>query len=99
MDLEQTVKDLQTQNAQFQQMIMALTKGQEEQKTLLVKENKKPKKPIGLVNLGRRIIGPMRRAFELVTSSKEGDNQEEGTREEDSSPKEFDDEYDYDEEQ
>ena len=52
MALEQTVKDLQTQNAQFQQMIMALAKGQEELKALIVKEKtKKPKKPAGMVNL------------------------------------------------
>ena len=87
MALEQEVKDLQTQNAQFQQMIMALTKGQEELKSLLIKEMKKPKKPTGLVNLGRRIKGPVRRAYELITSSKEGNNQEEETWEEDSNPK------------
>ena len=39
MVVEQTVKDLHTQNAQFQQMIMALAKGQEELKSLIVKEN------------------------------------------------------------
>ena len=30
MDMEQTVKDLQAQNAQFQQMLMAVGKGQED---------------------------------------------------------------------
>ena len=100
MTLEQTVKDIQTQNAQFQQMIMALAKGKEELKALIVKEKtKKPKKPIGVVNLGRRIRGPVRRASKLVTSSKEGDNQEGETREEDLSPKESDNESDYNEEQ
>ena len=38
MALEQTVKDLQTQNAQLQQMIMALAKGNEELKALIVKD-------------------------------------------------------------
>ena len=98
MALEQTVKGLQTQNAQFQQMIMALTKGQEKLKALLVKETKKPMKPTVMVNLGRRTRGPVRWASELVPSSKEGDNQEEETREEDSNSKESDDESDYDEE-
>ena len=78
---------------------MDLTKGKEELKALLVKEKKTPRKPAGMVNLGRRIRGPVWRAPELVTSSKEGDNQEEETREEDSSTKESDDESDYDEEQ
>ena len=35
MDLEQTVKDLQAQNAQFQQMFLTLAKGQEELKTVV----------------------------------------------------------------
>ena len=81
-------------------MIMALAKGQKDLKALILKDKrKKPKKPTGLVNLGRRIRGLVQRASELVTSSKEGDNQEEETREEDSSPKECDDEFDYDQEQ
>ena len=56
MDLEQTVKDLQGQNAQFQQMLMALTKGKKELNTLLAKEKKK-KKPVGVVIMGRRFQG------------------------------------------
>ena len=38
MDLEQTIKDLQAQNMQFQQLLMTLAKGQEELKTVLKKE-------------------------------------------------------------
>ena len=58
MDVEQTVKDLQAQNAQFQQMLLALTKGQEELKTLLAKEKKKKvKKSTGVVIMGRRFKG------------------------------------------
>ena len=69
MTLEQTIKDIQTQNAQFQQMIMALAKGKEELKALIVKEKtKKPKKPAGVVNLGRKIRGPVRRASGSVSS-------------------------------
>ena len=41
MDLEKTVKDLQAQNAQFQQLFLTLAKGQEELKTLLAEEKKK----------------------------------------------------------
>ena len=47
MDIEQTVKDLQAQNSQFQQLLMTLAKGQEEFKTLLEKEKEKNKKEKG----------------------------------------------------
>ena len=40
MDLEQTVKDLQAQNSQFQQLLMTLAKGQEDLKALLEKKEK-----------------------------------------------------------
>ena len=53
MDLEQTVKDLQAQNAQLQEMILNLSKGQEELKALLL-EKKKDKKPVRHINPGRR---------------------------------------------
>ena len=50
MDVEQTVKDLQVQNVHFQQILLTLTKGQEELKTLLAKEKKKKaKKPTSIV--------------------------------------------------
>ena len=57
MDIERTVKDLQAQNSQFQQLLMTLAKGQEELKTLLEKEKekeKKKKKRVGVSTLGRR---------------------------------------------
>ena len=55
MDIEQTIKDLQVHNAQFQQMFLTLEKVQEDLKTLLIKEKKKKaKKSIGVLNLGRR---------------------------------------------
>ena len=91
MALEQTIKGLQAQNAQFQQMFLALAQGQEDLKALIVKEKtKKAKKPTGVLNLGRRIRGPVRQVVELTSSSKEGDNKEGDTREEDPSPGEFD---------
>ena len=41
MSSDQAIKDLQTQNAQFQEMFLSLAKGQEDLKTLLVEEKKK----------------------------------------------------------
>ena len=99
MALEQTVKDLQTQNTQFQQMIVALAKGQEELKALIVKKNKKTKKTAGVAHMSRRFRGPPRRVVDLASSSKEGENQEGEAREEDPSPKESDNETDYNKEQ
>ena len=64
MALEQKVKDIQTQNAQFQQMIMDLAKGQEELKSLIVKDKtKKPRRTVGVVNLGRRFKGPLKQGL------------------------------------
>ena len=37
MALEQTIKDLQTQNAQLQEMFLKISKGQEEVKALLTR--------------------------------------------------------------
>src|ERR1051325_3958451 len=53
MALEQTAKDLQAQNAQFQEMFTSLVQGQEDLKKLI---NKK-KKVIGVLNMGRRHKG------------------------------------------
>ena len=100
MDLEQIVKDLQAQNAQFQQMFLALAKGQEDLKALILKDKKKKtKKPVGVLNMGRRLRGPAKRALEFATPSNEGDNQEEKTQEEDHSPGSVEEEADYAEEQ
>ena len=78
MALEQTVKELQAQNAQFQQMFMDLDKGQEELKTLITKERKKnTKKPVVILNMGRRFKGPVRRTLDFEVPSSEDDNQEE----------------------
>ncbi|XP_058752679.1 uncharacterized protein LOC131625856 [Vicia villosa] len=41
MDLEQSVKDLQAQNTEFQALILNLSKGQEELKAMLTKKKKK----------------------------------------------------------
>ena len=75
MALEQTVKDLQAQNAQFQQMLLNLAKGQEDLKTLFTKDKKKKtKKRVGVLNTGRRLRGPAKQALEFTTLSTEGDN-------------------------
>ena len=66
MDLEPIVKDLQTQNMKFQQLLTTLAKGQEELKTLLAKEKKKKeKKPTGVVIMGRRFQGQARRTLDF----------------------------------
>src|SRR4051812_762782 len=65
MDLEQSVKDLQAQNAQFKALIMNLSKGQDELKTLLTKKDKNPRRPVGIINLGRRFRGPTKKAKEV----------------------------------
>ncbi|XP_058783353.1 uncharacterized protein LOC131658035 [Vicia villosa] len=63
--LEQSVKDLQAKNAEFQAMILNLAKGQEELKALLTKKEKKAKKPVSVLNLGRRFRGPLRKVKEI----------------------------------
>ena len=69
------MKELQAQNAQFQQMFLAMAKGQEDFKTLLLKDKKKKtKKSVGVLNLGKRFRGPTEQALEFATLSTEGDN-------------------------
>ena len=53
MALEQTVKDLQAKNAQFQEMFTSLVQGQEDLKKLI---NRK-KMVVGVLNMGRRYKG------------------------------------------
>ena len=73
MDLEQTVKDLQAQNAQFQQMFLALAKGQDDLKAQIIKEKtKKAMKQAGVLNLGRSFRGSANRALDFATPSNEG---------------------------
>src|SRR3954462_1464375 len=64
MNLEQSVKDLQAQNAEFQTLILTLANGQNELKALLTKKDKKTKKPRGLINMGRRFKGRPKKAEE-----------------------------------
>ena len=76
MALEQTVKELQAQNAQFQEMFLNLAKGQEDLKALILKDKKKKKRPVGVLNLGRRFKGPVKPVSELATPSRDRDNQD-----------------------
>ena len=52
--IDQAIKALQAQNAQFQEMFTNLAKGQQDMKTLLLKEKKKKKKKTVLLNMGHR---------------------------------------------
>ena len=52
---EASIKALQVQNAQFQELIKGLAQGQEELKTMLLKKEKKKKRRSILFNSGRRL--------------------------------------------
>ena len=61
---ETTLKALQAQNAQFQELIMGLAQGQEELKAMLLKKEKKEKKKkrrIVMFNSGRRFGNALQR--------------------------------------
>ena len=57
MALEQTIKDLQAQHAQFQETLVNLAQGQKELLALVAKK-KKTKKLAVILNMGRRFKGP-----------------------------------------
>ena len=77
MALEQTIKELQAQNTQFQQMFLNLAKGHEELNTLSTKEKKKEtKKPANILNMGRRSRGPVKRVYDPDTPLDEDDEQD-----------------------
>src|SRR3954467_2951843 len=76
MNLEQSVKDLQAQNAEFQALILNLSKGQDELKTLLTKKEKKTKKPKGVINMGRRFKGRPKKAAETGIPKDEEEEEE-----------------------
>ena len=92
---DQAIKDLQAQNAQFQQMFISLEKGKEDLEALILKEKKKKKKAASILNMGRRLRGPLKQQVDLTSSSKEAENQERETRENDPSPEVFDNDTDY----
>ena len=98
MSSDQVIKDLQAQNAQFQQMFISLAKGQEDLKVLILKEKKKKKKKkkTGILNMGRRFGERLKHQTDLTSSSKGGDNQE---REKDPSVVVSNNDTDFDDEQ
>ena len=56
-------------------MFLTLAKGQEDLKTLLLKDKKKKtKKLVDVLNLGRRFRGPTEKALGFATPSNERDN-------------------------
>ena len=75
MDLEQTVKDLQTQHAQFQETLLSLAKGKQDMMTLPTMK-KKTKKWVVILNIGRRFKGPSQPVQVDDISSEEDDNQD-----------------------
>ena len=81
-------------------MFLALAKGQEHFKALIIKEKtKKAKKLAGVLNLGRRFRGPAKQALDFATSSGEGNNQEGKNNEVNDHPEsEEEEEVDYSEE-
>ena len=99
MALEKNIKDLQPQNAQFQQMFLALAKGQDDLKDIMIKDKKKKmKKMVGVLNMGRRFREPAKRALEFATPSNKEEKQEEKPKEEDHNPESDEEEADYAEE-
>ena len=58
-------------------MLLNLAKGKQELKALIAKEKKKTKKPIDILNMGRRFRGPVRRSQDLDTPLDEDDEREE----------------------
>ena len=91
---EQAIKALQTQNAQFQELVMSLAQGQQELKTLLLKKKKK-KKRIALFNTGRRFGNALQNEADQTTSSAEKDSPQGGRA---PSPAVSDNETDYNDE-
>ena len=64
-------------------MFLNLDKGQEDLKALILKDKKKKKRLVGVMNMGRRFKGPVRQVSEHANPSKEIDNQEVELKEED----------------
>ena len=73
-----------------------MAKGKEDLKAFILKDKKKKKKAVGILNIGRRFGERLKRQNDLTSSSKEGENQEE---EKDHSPAVSDNDTDYNDEQ
>ena len=92
---EQAIKALQAQNAQFQELFMSLAKGQQDLKTLILKEKKKKKRTV-LFNTGHGFGNRLQNEGDLTTSFGGKDSSQERRA---PSPVVSDNETDYDEEQ
>ena len=96
MALEQTIKELQAQNTQFQAMIASLTKGQEEMKALMTKKERKGKKKISFINMGRRFKRSVKEAvIPEDANNQESEHEENSDHDTDEIP-EQEDNYHYD---
>ena len=88
--------DLQAQNSQFHEALLALAKGQQDLKTMILKERKKKKKRTIMFNTSRRFGNGLQNEVDLTTSSGGKDSPQERRV---PSPIVSDNETDYDEEQ
>src|SRR4051812_50166393 len=78
MNLEQSVKDLQAQNAQFQDLILNLSKGQDELKALLTKKKKKK---------GKKVLGKKLRPILQLRDAEPSEDSDEDEQDDDASIK------------
>ena len=74
---EQAIKALPAQNAQFQELFMNLAKGQQDLKTLILKEKKNKKKRTVMFNTGHMFGNRLRDEVDLTTSYGGKDSHEE----------------------
>ena len=65
---EQAIKALQAHNSQFQELFMNLAKGQQDLKTLILKEKKKKRRTV-MFNTGHRFRNRLQNEVDLTTSS------------------------------
>ena len=75
--IDQAIKALQAQNAQFQEMFLNLAKSQQDLKTLTLKDKKKKKKKkkrVVLLNMGHRFGNNLRQEADRSHSSGGGEN-------------------------
>ena len=78
MDIEQTMKDLQAQNSQFQETLVTLARGKQELMTMLAAKKKTKKK--AFTNMRKRIKGSIRQVQIVEESSEEDENKDKEAR-------------------
>src|ERR1043165_565276 len=93
MALEQTVRDLQAQNAQFHVMFTSLVQGQEDMKKLI---NRK-KRIVGVLNMGRRYKGGPKVVSQIeLSESVKTEGSIKGNEEDQREPEKEEDHYEND---